>query len=83
MPDTNKHVDSTVYSDYPHFSDPLVLNLLLSPVIDGDFLPDEPSKLFHNAAKIDYMAGVNDMDGHIFTSLDVPTINSQLVDTPM
>ncbi|XP_028274095.1 bile salt-activated lipase-like [Parambassis ranga] len=62
---------------------PLLFNLLLSPVIDGDFLPDDPSKLFHNAAKIDYIAGVNDMDGHIFTSLDVPSINSQLVDTPI
>lgn len=52
-------------------------------MIDGDFLPDEPSKLFHNAADIDYIAGVNDMDGHIFTALDVPSINSDLVDTPM
>ncbi|XP_033502325.1 bile salt-activated lipase [Epinephelus lanceolatus] len=60
---------------------PLVTNLLLSPVIDGDFLPDEPYNLFHNAAEIDYIAGVNDMDGHIFTGLDVPSINSQLVDT--
>uniref|UniRef100_A0A3Q1FS17 Bile salt-activated lipase n=1 Tax=Acanthochromis polyacanthus TaxID=80966 RepID=A0A3Q1FS17_9TELE len=62
---------------------PLVSNLLLSPVIDGDFLPDEPSNLFHNAADIDYIAGVNDMDGHIFTAMDVPSINSHLVDTPI
>ncbi|XP_074546531.1 bile salt-activated lipase-like [Halichoeres trimaculatus] len=62
---------------------PLVNNLLLSPVVDGDFLPDEPSKLFHNAAEIDYIAGVNDMDGHIFTAVDVPSINSHLVDTPI
>ncbi|CAG5867226.1 carboxyl ester lipase, tandem duplicate 1 [Menidia menidia] len=62
---------------------PLVNNLVLSPVIDGDFLPDEPDKLFHNAAEIDYMAGVNDMDGHLFTGLDVPSVNSQLVDTPI
>ncbi|KAK5851742.1 hypothetical protein PBY51_023270 [Eleginops maclovinus] len=62
---------------------PLVYNLALSPVIDGDFLPDDPSKLFHNAADIDYIAGVNDMDGHLFTGLDVLTINSPLVDTPI
>ncbi|XP_012719645.3 carboxyl ester lipase, tandem duplicate 1 isoform X1 [Fundulus heteroclitus] len=62
---------------------PLVNNLVLSPVIDGDFLPDEPSNLFHNAADIDYMAGVNDMDGHIFTGFDVPSVNSALVDTPV
>lgn len=63
--------------------DPILFNLILSPVIDGDFLPDEPYKLFHNTADIDYIAGVNDMDGHLFTAVDVPSINSQLVDTPM
>ncbi|XP_041667132.1 bile salt-activated lipase-like [Cheilinus undulatus] len=62
---------------------PIVNNLLLSPVVDGDFLPDMPHNLFHNAAEIDYIAGVNDMDGHIFTGLDVPSINSHLVDTPV
>ncbi|XP_041816144.1 bile salt-activated lipase-like [Chelmon rostratus] len=62
---------------------PIVFNLLLSPVVDGDFLPDEPSKLFHNAADIDYIIGVNDMDGHIFTALDVPSINSDLLETPV
>ncbi|XP_034062247.1 carboxyl ester lipase, tandem duplicate 2 [Gymnodraco acuticeps] len=62
---------------------PLVFNLALSPVIDGDFIPDDPSKLFNNMADIDYMAGVNDMDGHLFTGLDVPTINSPLVKTPI
>ncbi|XP_074546540.1 bile salt-activated lipase-like [Halichoeres trimaculatus] len=62
---------------------PLVNNLLLSPVVDGDFLPDEPSKLFHNAAEVDYIIGVNDMDGHVFTAVDVPSINSHLVDTPI
>ncbi|KAM4527220.1 bile salt-activated lipase-like [Odontesthes bonariensis] len=62
---------------------PLLNNLLLSPVIDGDFLPDEPYNLFHNAAEIDYIAGVNDMDGHLFTGLDVPSVNSHLVDTPV
>ncbi|XP_029024966.1 bile salt-activated lipase-like [Betta splendens] len=62
---------------------PLVYNLVLSPVIDGDFLPDEPHNLFHNAADIDYIIGVNDMDGHLFTALDVPSVNSVLVDTPV
>ncbi|CAF94246.1 unnamed protein product [Tetraodon nigroviridis] len=62
---------------------PILFSLDLSPVVDGDFLPDEPYKLFHNAADIDYIAGVNDMDGHLFAAIDVPTINSQLVDTPI
>ncbi|CAN9504825.1 unnamed protein product [Ophioblennius macclurei] len=60
---------------------PIVNNLVLAATIDGDFLPDEPHNLFHNAAEIDYIAGVNDMDGHLFTALDVPSINSQLVNT--
>ncbi|KAG7263668.1 hypothetical protein CRUP_005207 [Coryphaenoides rupestris] len=60
---------------------PLLHNLLLSAVIDGDFLPEDPGNLFHNAADIDYIAGVNDMDGHLFTGLDIPSINSPLVAT--
>ncbi|XP_041644425.1 bile salt-activated lipase-like [Cheilinus undulatus] len=53
-----------------------VMDLLeLAPVVDGDFIPDEPSKLFHNAAEFDYLAGVNSMDGHIFAGVDVPSIN--------
>ncbi|XP_056157760.1 bile salt-activated lipase-like [Lampris incognitus] len=60
---------------------PVVKNLLLSAVVDGDFLPDEPGKLFHNAADVDYIAGVNDMDGHLFTGVDVPSINRPLVNT--
>jgi len=63
--------------------DPVVNNLALSPVIDGDFLPDEPYNLFDNAAGIDYIAGANDMDGHLFTGFDVPSVNSQLLDTPV
>uniref|UniRef100_A0A3Q3XFY5 Carboxylic ester hydrolase n=1 Tax=Mola mola TaxID=94237 RepID=A0A3Q3XFY5_MOLML len=47
----------------------------LAPVVDGDFIPDEPSRLYHNAAHFDYMAGVNSMDGHIFAGVDVPSIN--------
>ncbi|XP_054612869.1 bile salt-activated lipase-like [Dunckerocampus dactyliophorus] len=62
---------------------PIVYNLVLTAVIDGDFLPDEPSNLFHNAADIDYMAGVNDMDGHLFAAMDLPSINLNLVDTPI
>ncbi|XP_077353205.1 bile salt-activated lipase-like [Festucalex cinctus] len=62
-------------------SAPIVENMLLSAVIDGDFLPDEPSKLFHNAADIDYIAGVNDMDGHLFASADIPSVNMAVVET--
>uniref|UniRef100_A0A8C1LLD0 Carboxylic ester hydrolase n=1 Tax=Cyprinus carpio TaxID=7962 RepID=A0A8C1LLD0_CYPCA len=62
---------------------PIVHNLALSPVIDGDFLPAEPDTLFGNAADIDYIAGVNDMDGHIFATLDIPSINNALVSTPV
>ncbi|XP_072289415.1 bile salt-activated lipase-like [Eucyclogobius newberryi] len=54
----------------------VVMDLLeLAPVVDGDFIPDEPSKLFSNAGQFDYMAGVNSMDGHIFAGVDVPSIN--------
>uniref|UniRef100_A0A3Q3WKQ6 Carboxylic ester hydrolase n=1 Tax=Mola mola TaxID=94237 RepID=A0A3Q3WKQ6_MOLML len=52
---------------------PVVNYLVLTPVVDGDFLPDEPSNLFHNAAETDYLAGVNNMDGHLFTSKDIPS----------
>ncbi|XP_071622138.1 bile salt-activated lipase isoform X1 [Heliangelus exortis] len=54
---------------------PLVHTLALTPVIDGDFLPDMPENLFANAADIDYIAGVNDMDGHFFAGFDLPAIN--------
>ncbi|XP_027873231.1 bile salt-activated lipase-like isoform X3 [Xiphophorus couchianus] len=54
-----------------------VMDLLqLAPVVDGDFIPDDPGKLFHNAAQFDYLAGVNSMDGHIFAGIDVPSINN-------
>ncbi|XP_076614331.1 bile salt-activated lipase-like [Chaetodon auriga] len=62
---------------------PILYNMVLSPVVDGDFLPDEPANLFHNTADIDYIIGVNDMDAHVFTGLDIPSINSGLVDTPV
>ncbi len=71
------------YQIWPSFSDPIVHNLALSPVIDGDFLPAEPETLFGNAADIDYIAGVNNMDGHIFATLDIPSINNALVSTPV
>ncbi|XP_071774885.2 bile salt-activated lipase-like [Centroberyx gerrardi] len=56
---------------------PVVTNLILSPVVDGDFLPDHPGNLFHNAAEIDYLAGVNNMDGHLFTSADIPSLSGK------
>uniref|UniRef100_A0A3P8S580 Bile salt-activated lipase n=1 Tax=Amphiprion percula TaxID=161767 RepID=A0A3P8S580_AMPPE len=55
-------------------TNPVILKMYLLPVIDGDFLPDEPSHLFHNAADINYMAGVNNMDGFSFTTADIPSI---------
>ncbi|XP_072344949.1 bile salt-activated lipase-like [Scyliorhinus torazame] len=54
---------------------PLLFYLIWSPVIDGDFIPAEPKNLYHNAAGIDYIAGVNNMDGHLFAGLDVHSIN--------
>ncbi|XP_030290582.1 bile salt-activated lipase-like [Sparus aurata] len=62
---------------------PAVKNLLLSPVVDGDFLPDQPSNLFHNTADIDYLAGVNSMDGHLFTSQDIPSLGNKNEATPV
>ncbi|XP_050176257.1 bile salt-activated lipase-like [Myiozetetes cayanensis] len=57
---------------------PLVHTLAITPVVDGDFLPDMPEKLFANAADIDYLVGVNDMDGHFFAGVDLPAINAPL-----
>ncbi|XP_050949965.1 carboxyl ester lipase, tandem duplicate 2 isoform X2 [Labeo rohita] len=62
-------------------AEPIVNNLYLSPVIDGDFLPNEPETLFGNTANIDYIVGVNDMDGHIFATVDIPSINNALAST--
>ncbi|XP_062334932.1 bile salt-activated lipase-like [Osmerus eperlanus] len=64
-------------------SNPIVQNLALAGVIDGDFLPDDPANLFHNAADIDYIGGVNDMDGHLFAGMDIGSINQPLQDTPV
>ncbi|XP_019497313.1 PREDICTED: bile salt-activated lipase [Hipposideros armiger] len=54
---------------------PMLHYLGYIPVVDGDFIPDDPVNLFANAADIDYIAGTNNMDGHIFASIDVPAIN--------
>uniref|UniRef100_A0A8C5EI40 Carboxylic ester hydrolase n=1 Tax=Gouania willdenowi TaxID=441366 RepID=A0A8C5EI40_GOUWI len=51
--------------------------LLLLGKVDGDFIPDDPSRLFANAAQFDYLAGVNSMDGHFFAGVDVPSINTR------
>ncbi|KAM7369282.1 hypothetical protein PAMP_013562 [Pampus punctatissimus] len=61
---------------------PGIKNLFLCPVVDGDFLPDQPTNLFHNAAEIDYLAGVNDMDGYHFTSQDIPSLGVKNQETP-
>ncbi|ELK07322.1 Bile salt-activated lipase [Pteropus alecto] len=49
----------------------------LTPVIDGDFIPDDPVNLYANAADIDYIAGTNNIDSHLFASIDVPAINKK------
>uniref|UniRef100_G3VZE3 Carboxylic ester hydrolase n=1 Tax=Sarcophilus harrisii TaxID=9305 RepID=G3VZE3_SARHA len=54
---------------------PMLHYLSFVPVIDGDFIPDDPVNLFANAADIDYIIGTNNMDGHIFASIDMPAIN--------
>ncbi|CAL8384861.1 bile salt-activated lipase [Gadus morhua] len=74
----------TMAGNMPYTSSPdspLLNNLVLAASIDGDFLPDDPGNLFNNTADIDYLAGVNNMDGHLFTGLDIPSINRPLVDT--
>ncbi|XP_067867943.1 carboxyl ester lipase, tandem duplicate 2 [Heterodontus francisci] len=60
---------------FTNLETPLVFYLIWAPVIDGDFIPDEPKKLYHNTAGIDYIAGVNNMDGHLFAGFDVHSIN--------
>ncbi|XP_036073986.1 bile salt-activated lipase [Rousettus aegyptiacus] len=53
---------------------PILQYLGFMPVIDGDFIPDDPVNLYAHAADIDYIAGTNDMDGHLFASIDMPAI---------
>lgn len=60
--------------------DPVLHYLGFLPVVDGDFIPDDPMNLYANAADIDYLAGTNDMDGHMFASLDMPAINKNKQD---
>ncbi|KAM6184106.1 bile salt-activated lipase-like [Erethizon dorsatum] len=55
--------------EYPSF-----YYLGLRPVVDGDFIPDDPLNLFANAADIDYLAGTNSMDGYFLATADMPTI---------
>ncbi|NXL95935.1 CEL lipase, partial [Alectura lathami] len=74
-----KEVTLAYHLDLINLSGPLVHTLDITPVIDGDFLPDFPENLFDNAADIDYMAGVNNMDGHFFAGIDIPSINRPLV----
>ncbi|XP_069603710.1 bile salt-activated lipase-like [Ranitomeya imitator] len=57
---------------------PVVHYLGFSPVIDGDFIPDDPLNLFSNAADVDYLAGVNNMDAHMFAGVDLAVINEPL-----
>lgn len=54
---------------------PIEHYLGFTPVVDGDFIPDDPINLYANAADIDYLAGTNDMDGHLFATVDVPAID--------
>ncbi|KAI5138542.1 Bile Salt-Activated Lipase [Manis pentadactyla] len=54
---------------------PLLHYLGFLPVVDGDFIPDDPITLYANTADIDYIAGTNNMDGHIFASIDMPAID--------
>ncbi|XP_074546577.1 bile salt-activated lipase-like [Halichoeres trimaculatus] len=61
---------------------PNMMSMLYTPVVDGDFLPDQPANLFHNAADIDYLVGVNDFDGHIFTVRDM-SLGDKNKETPV
>ncbi|XP_006834969.1 PREDICTED: bile salt-activated lipase [Chrysochloris asiatica] len=54
---------------------PMLHYLGFLPVVDGDFIPDDPINLYGNTADIDYLAGTNNMDGHIFSSIDVPAVD--------
>ncbi|XP_059514382.1 bile salt-activated lipase-like isoform X2 [Myotis daubentonii] len=53
--------------------------VVLVPVIDGDFIPDEPINLFANTADIDYIAGTNNMDAHFLVRLFVPAVDIDLL----
>ncbi|XP_005408465.1 PREDICTED: bile salt-activated lipase isoform X2 [Chinchilla lanigera] len=55
---------------------PVIYDLGIGPVIDGDFIPDDPLNLFANAADIDYLAGTNSMDGYFLAAIDLPSIQA-------
>ncbi|KAM6169466.1 bile salt-activated lipase-like [Rhynchocyon petersi] len=54
---------------------PMLYYLGFLPVVDGDFIPDDPINLYANTADIDYIAGTNNMDGHIFSTIDMPAVD--------
>nr|XP_020026272.1 bile salt-activated lipase [Castor canadensis] len=54
---------------------PAIHYLGFIPVVDGDFIPEDPINLYANAADIDYIAGTNDMDGHLFSTIDMPAVD--------
>ncbi|XP_072209203.1 bile salt-activated lipase [Excalfactoria chinensis] len=74
----SKALTMAFHMELVSLSGPVVHTLSITPVVDGDFLPDMPENLFANAADIDYIAGVNNMDGHIFAGFDFPAINRPL-----
>ncbi|XP_006894493.1 PREDICTED: bile salt-activated lipase-like [Elephantulus edwardii] len=55
--------------------DPISNDLGFVPVVDGDFIPDDPMNLYANTADIDYLAGTNDMDGSFISVIDIPDIH--------
>ncbi|NXA15849.1 CEL lipase, partial [Sapayoa aenigma] len=73
-----KELTLAYHQQLTDLASPLVHTLAMTPVVDGDFLPDMPENLFANAADIDYIIGVNDMDGHFFAGIDLPAINGPL-----
>ncbi|XP_006894494.1 PREDICTED: bile salt-activated lipase-like [Elephantulus edwardii] len=54
--------------------EPASNSLAYVPVVDGDFIPDDPMNLYANAADIDYLSGTNDMDGSFLSIVDMPAI---------
>jgi carboxylesterase type B len=51
------------------------------PVVDGDFVPDAPSKLIadHRFANVSIMAGWTDNDATLFTESDIHTAHDTYV----
>ncbi|XP_069841960.1 bile salt-activated lipase-like [Dendropsophus ebraccatus] len=64
--------------DLTNLQYPVLYYLGFSAVIDGDFIPDDPVNLYNNAADVDYLAGVNNMDAHMFAGVDLAAINKPL-----